>query len=362
VPEAVRGTLAADGVVLRRYEDVEKTLAGWAARETVLADTGALTDALYSVLAGNPAFAVREGADPILLLKAVKNETELACTRQAHLADGAAMVRFQMELERRLAAGETLRETDIDPILHRFRSANEGFWGESFGTIAAYGPNAAMMHYAPKPGADAEIARRGFLLVDSGATYRTGTTDITRTYAVGPLTEAQKTDYTLVLQCHIALAMAVWKAGANGGELDMLARQPLWSRLLDYRSGTGHSVAHVGAVHEGPHSLRPHNAVEFVPGMVITDEPGLYEEGDVGIRVENELECVEAGESEYGRFLRFAPLTWVPIDLTPVLPALLTQPQRDWLNAYHAGVLARLSPLLNAEETAWLAGKCAPLR
>lgn len=356
-----KAELAAAGVTLRGYEGMPAFLAANAAPQTVLADPATLNAALDNALRANPAYTVKELADPIQLLKAVKNETELACTREAHLRDAVAMVRFQIELERRLAAGEALRETDIDPILHRYRSGGEHFITESFGTIAAWGPNAAMMHYAPKAGADAALERRSFLLVDSGATYYDGTTDITRTYAVGPLTEQEKLHYTRVLRCHIDAAMAVWKEGATGGELDMLARQPLWRHLLDYRCGTGHSVSHVGAVHEGPHSLRPHNAVAFVPGMVITDEPGIYEEGAVGIRIENELECVEAGESEYGKFLRFEPLTWVPIDTAPVIPALLTGEETEWLNRYHARVYEKLAPRLSEEECAWLREKCAPV-
>lgn len=359
-PEAA-AALAEAGVSLRGYGEMPAFLVANTRPETVLADPATLNAALANALAHNPAYTVKELADPIQMLKAVKNDTELACTREAHLRDAVAMVRFQKELEERLAAGEALRETDIDPILHKYRSADTLFLTESFGTIAAYGPNAAMMHYAPKAGADAAIQRKGFLLVDSGATYYDGTTDITRTYAVGPLTEQEKTWYTQVLRCHMDLAMAVWKAGATGSDLDMLARQPLWRHLLDYRCGTGHSVSHVGAVHEGPHSLRPHNAVAFVPGMVITDEPGIYEEGQVGIRIENELVCCEAGESAYGRFLRFEPLTWVPIDTTAVLPALLTAEERDWLNDYHAAVYEKLAPRLTGQERAWLQAKCAPL-
>lgn len=356
-----KAALADAGVTLRGYAEMPAFLAANTAPQTVLADPATLNAALDNALRANPAYTVKELADPIQLLKAVKNETELACTREAHLRDAVAMVRFQIELERRLAAGETLRETDIDPILHKYRSGSENFITESFGTIAAWGPNAAMMHYAPKAGADAALERRGFLLVDSGATYYDGTTDITRTYAVGPLTEQEKLHYTRVLRCHIDAAMAVWKEGATGGELDMLARQPLWRHLLDYRCGTGHSVSHVGAVHEGPHSLRPHNAVAFVPGMVITDEPGIYEEGSVGIRIENELECVEAGESEYGKFLRFEPLTWVPIDTAPVIPGLLTGEETAWLNNYHAQVYEKLAPRLSGAERAWLRQKCAPV-
>ncbi len=330
-------------------------------REIVLADPSGLTAAQYNLLAAQPGFTLAEKADPILLLKAVKNETELACTREAHLRDAVCMVRFQRWLETRLASGAPVREYDCCETLYALRSADPAFVCLSFAPIAAWGPNAAMMHYMPQKDADGPIERHGFLLVDSGTTCRDGTTDITRTYTVGPLTDAEREHYTRVLKCHIDMAAAVWKAGATGGELDMLARQPLWKHLLDYRCGTGHGVAHVGSVHEGPQSLRPHNAAVFCPGMVITDEPGLYEGGAFGIRIENELECRDAGDSEYGHFLCFAPLTWVPIDTTPVCPALLDAAELAWLNAYHRQVYEKLSPSLNAEERAWLAAKCAPL-
>ena len=361
VPAEVVTELGRCGVTLRGYGDMPAFLEANTEKQTVLVDPASLNAALYNAVRGNDAYTVVEGADPIVMLKAVKNETELEVSRQAHLEDGAAMVRFQMELEERLAAGEKLRETDIDPILHKYRSANEKFITESFGTIAAYGSNAAMMHYAPRVGADAEIGGHGFLLVDSGATYYHGTTDITRTYPVGALTGEEKLSYTHVLRCHIDMAMAVWKEGATGGELDMLARQPLWHHMLDYRCGTGHSVSHVGAVHEGPHSLRPHNAVVFEPGMVITDEPGIYEEGNLGIRIENELVCVEAGESEYGRFLRFEPLMYVPIELSCALTDMLSREEKEWINSYHALVLAKLRPLLTVKEAQWLSRKCAAI-
>ncbi len=353
--------LNAAGVQVDRYDGMPAYLAAGTTAQTVLADPASLNAALDNALRGNPAYTVVEAADPIALMKAVKNETELTCTRAAHLVDGAAMVRFQMEMEQRLAAGETLRETDIDTILHKYRGSAEKFITESFPTIAAWGSNAAMMHYAPQVGADAQIETNSYLLVDSGATYYDGTTDITRTFAVGQLTEEEKLAYTRVLRCHIDIAMAVWREGATGGELDMLARQPLWRHMLDYRCGTGHGVSHVGAVHEGPQSLRPHNGIVFVPGMVITDEPGIYEEGHMGIRIENELVCVEAGESEYGKFLRFEPLTFVPIDTSCVLVDELTREERQWLNDYHAQVLAKLRPLLNEGEIAWLAAKCAAI-
>ena len=353
--------LVSCGVELRGYTQMPAFLAENKEKQTVLADPSSLNAALYNALCQNPAYEIREGQDPIVMLKAVKNEVELEVSRKAHIRDAAAMVRFQMELEERLAKGEKLHETDIDTILHKYRSAGENFLVESFPTIAAYGPNAAMMHYAPRKGADAEISGRGFLLVDSGATYYDGTTDITRTYPVGPLTEDEKLAYTRVLRCHIDMAMAVWKEGATGGELDMLARQPLWHYMLDYRCGTGHSVSHVGAVHEGPHSLRPHNGVVFVPGMVITDEPGIYDEGNLGIRIENELVCVEAGESEYGRYLKFEPLMLVPIATDCVLTQQLSQEEKQWLNWYHGQVLTKLSPVLTEKENAWLKAKCAEI-
>ena len=361
VSEDAAAQLAQAGVTLAAYDGMPAYLAANTTAQTVLADPATLNAALDNALRGNAAYTVVEAADPIAMMKAVKNETELACTRAAHLVDGAAMCRFWIEMENRRAAGEVLQETDIDDILHKYRGSAEKFIVESFPTISAWGPNAAMMHYAPQKGADAAIGTNGYLLVDSGATYYDGTTDITRTFAFGNLTEDEKRDYTRVLRCHIDVAMAVWREGATGGELDMLARQPLWRHMLDYRCGTGHGVSHVGAVHEGPQSLRPHNNVVFVPGMVITDEPGIYTEGHLGVRIENEMICTEAGESEYGKFLRFEMLTFVPIDTSCVLVDELTREERAWLNDYHAQVLAKLRPLLNENETAWLANKCAAI-
>lgn len=351
-------TLKEAGVSIQGYHTITTFLSEAKKPQTILIDPGTLNAALDNALHSNDLYTIVEGTDLVNALKAVKNETELACTRQAHLYDGAAMVRFQMELERRLSAGEKLRETDIDAILHKYRSANPGFLTESFPTIAAYGKNAANMHYEAKPGADAEIQPKGYLLVDSGATYYTGTTDITRTYVMGELTEEEKLSYTRTLRCHIDVAMAVWKEGATGGELDMIARQPLWRHMLDYRCGTGHGVAHVGIVHEKSGQLRPHNSTVFLPGMIVTDEPGVYEEGKAGIRIENELICTKAGTTEYGSFLAFEPLTFVPIELSCVLTEELTREEKQWINAYHAQVLEKLQPLLNDQETEWLRNKC----
>lgn len=361
VPADVSADFKVEGVEIKPYSDVTAYVAAISEKTAVLVDPASVNAALYNAVCANPNCTVVEKKDPIQLLKAVKNGCELSNTKEAHLVDAVAMVRFQMELEKRLANGEALRETDIDVILHKYRSSAERFIEESFGTIAAYGANAAMMHYAPVAGSDAAIEPHGFLLVDCGGTYYDGTTDITRTYTVGPMTELEKEMYTLTLKSHIDIAKAVWREGMKGGQLDMIARQPFWSKMLDYRCGTGHSVSHVGAVHEGPHSLRYTNEVEFVPGMIITDEPGYYEEGVVGIRIENELVCVEAGESEYGRFLKFDPITFVPINTQPVIIGMLDSSELAWLNEYHSAVYEKLSPRLNEAECEWLRAACAAI-
>ena len=226
---------------------------------------------------------------------------------------------------------------------------------------AAYGGNAAMMHYHATPEDHAVLQRKGFLLVDSGATYMDGTTDITRTYPLGELTEDERLFYTWTLQCHIDIAKAVWLNYCDGHMLDTIAREPLWRHLINYRCGTGHSVSFVGNVHEGPHALNGRNTVVFQPGMIVTDEPGVYEGGQVGIRIENELMCVHKADNQYGTFLGFEPITFVPIATSPVVPGVLTRDELDWLNAYHREVFTKLAPRLTEEERDWLAKKCAAI-
>ena len=243
----------------------------------------------------------------------------------------------------------------------RLYAAQDKFIVESFGTIAAYGGNAAMMHYHATEEDHAKLERKGFLLVDSGATYLDGTTDITRTYPLGELTEDEKLFYTWTLQCHIDIAKAVWLNYCDGHMLDTIAREPLWQHLINYRCGTGHSVSFVGNVHEGPHALNGRNTTVFQPGMIVTDEPGVYEAGQVGIRIENELECYHKADNQYGTFLAFRPLTFVPIATSPVVPGVLNRDELDWLNAYHREVFEKLAPRLNEEERDWLAKKCAAI-
>ena len=359
--DEAKAELAAAGVRLAGYDEVLPFLAAYSAKQTVLADPDSVNYAVFSALEDNPALTVKALADPLLPMKGVKNPTELAHTRECHIRDGVAMVRFQKELEERLAAGEALTELTVDEILHKYRSAQDKFLTESFGTIAAYGPNAAMMHYHATEESHAALERRGFLLVDCGGTYMDGTTDITRTYPLGPLTEEERLCYTWTLQSHIDMARAVWLDYCTGQMLDTIAREPLWLHLLNYRCGTGHSVSFVGNVHEGPHALRPVNQVRFEPGMVVTDEPGVYEGGRLGIRIENELECREKETNQYGRFLCFEPLTYVPIATGPIVPGVLSREQLDWLNAYHRAVYEKLAPRLTDGEREWLAAKCAAI-
>ena len=359
-PEA-KAELEANGVTLADYDSILDAMAAETEPQTVLAESATVNYAVYQVLENNPALTVKDAADPLLAMKGVKNEVELAHLRECHLRDAVAMVRFQIELENRLASGETLTELTVDEILHKYRSANDKFLVESFGTIAAYGGNAAMMHYHATPEDHAVLQRKGFLLVDSGATYMDGTTDITRTYPLGELTEDERLFYTWTLQCHIDIAKAVWLDYCDCHMLDTIAREPLWRHLINYRCGTGHSVSFVGNVHEGPHALNGRNTTLMRPGMIVTDEPGVYEAGEVGIRIENEIECYHKADNQYGTFLAFRPLTFVPIATSPIVPGVLDKEQVAWLNDYHRKVFEQLAPRLTEDERAWLAEKCAAI-
>ena len=351
-------TLAASGVTVEDYTALTAAVRALPAGEVFLVDPKTTNYDLACALKEHRTVA---GADPILALKGVKNAVELQNIRECHIRDGVAVCRFQMDLEQALAEGKVLHETDIAAMLQRRRAEMPGYFEDSFGTIAAYGPNAAMMHYQAGEGSDSVIQPRGLLLVDNGGQYDCGTTDITRTYPVGPLTDNERRYYTWTLQCHIDMARAVFLDYCTGGTLDSFARGPLWSHKINYRCGTGHGVGFISSVHEGPQRLGPNNDTVFRPGMTVTDEPGVYETDEVGIRIENELECVEAGENQYGRWLRFEPLTLVPIATGPVLVDELSREQMDWLNAYHARVYEMLSPRMTEPERAWLKEKTAPI-
>lgn len=351
-------TLAASGVTVRGYNDLVDAVHALPADEVFLVDEKATNYDLYTALTAHKTVA---GADPIFALKGIKNPTELENIRECHVRDGVAVVRFQMDLEKAIANGDTLYETDIETMLQKRRAEMPGYFEDSFSTIAAYGTNAAMMHYHAEGDVNSKIEPKGFLLVDNGGQYDCGTTDITRTYTVGPLTDNERRYYTYVLQSHIDMARAVFLDYCTGFALDTFARGPVWAHQINYRCGTGHGVGFISGVHEGPQSLRPNNPIIFKPGMTITDEPGIYETDEVGIRIENELECIDLGDNQYGHWLGFAPLTLVPIDTTPVLVDELSRDQITWLNNYHAHVYEMLSPRLTEDEKVWLKNKCAPI-
>lgn len=361
LPAEAAAALERQGVRVTDYGHLLGSLTGYHHDRTVLVDMAGTNEAIRAALAANPVFTLVEGEDPIQALKGVKNPVEIENLKRAHVKDGVAMVKFQIWLEEQLAAGAAVTEVDVDEKLQALRAAQPLNLGVSFDTIAAYGANAAMMHYHATPDACSTLAPRGFLLVDCGGQYLDGTTDITRTYALGELADNERTFYTYVLKSHIDLAKLQFLSGCTGGNLDVIARAPVWAHGIDYRCGTGHGVGFVGGVHEGPQNLRINNQVVFKPGMTITDEPGIYEEGEVGIRIENELLCCERAKNQYGQFLGFEPITYCPIDLTPVRPELLDAEEKEWLNGYHQMVRELLTPHLTAPEAAWLAEKTRPL-
>lgn len=362
VSDALSAALKAEGVTCFGYDEIQTAMETEAVKGNILLDPESVNYTFFTAVKENPWTTVIEGTDPIIPLKALKNDVERACSVDAHIRDGVAMVRFQKKMEERLAAGDTLTEWDISLMIHEERAKIDKYLSESFTSIAAYGPNAAMMHYAPSPETAATLKKEGFLLLDSGGQYEDGTTDITRTYAMtDQLDYFSRRYYTLVLLCHIRMAKGVFLAGNTGGNVDILARETLWREGLDYRCGTGHGVAFVGTVHEGPQNLRGNNTVVLEPTMNITIEPGIYENQVLGIRIENEYFVEEKFKTEYGQFLGFETFTVCPIDTTPILVGMMQQEEIDWLNAYHKEVYQKLEPLLNEDEKGWLTKKCAPI-
>ena len=302
-----------------------------------------------------------EAESPVKRMKSIKNEREQAGFRSAMLRDGIAMVKFLKWLQPAVEAGGQT-EMSVDEKLTALRAEQPLFKGLSFDTIAAYEEHGAIVHYEATPETDAPLQSKGLLLIDSGAQYLDGTTDITRTIALGALTEEQRRVYTLVLKGHLRLQMLHFPDGASGTQLDAIARQPLWQAGLNYLHGTGHGVGSYLNVHEGPHQIRMEwKPAPLVAGMTVTDEPGIYLAGRFGVRIENTLLVVPDQETECGRFLQFEPLTLCPIDKRPIVPELLTDEERQWLDDYHAMVYERLSPHLDASECAWLRQATQPL-
>lgn len=308
-----------------------------------------------------------EMPDPIVAMKAVKNEAELAATRQAHLKDAVAVTEFMYWLKH---LPEDAQETEVSAAeyLQNRRKAQEGYFEDSFSTISAYRENAAMMHY--HPGAvNVPLKKEGMLLVDSGGQYMDGTTDITRTFVLGPITEEERKWFTKALRGHIRLEQAKFLQGCRGLNLDILARGPMWDEEIDYQCGTGHGVGHVSNVHEAPNGFRwrivpeRNDSCVLEPGMITSDEPGVYMEGKFGIRHENEILVKKAGKNRYGQFLEFEPLTFVPFDRDGLDPALMTDDEIRWLDDYHRQVLEKVGPRLQDEAIrTWLQDVTRPLQ
>ena len=298
---------------------------------------------------------------PVTFLKAIKNETEIAGFHKAMKRDGVAMVRFLKWLKETVRTSQET-EMSIDQKLYELRAEQDEFQGISFDTIAGYQEHGAIVHYEATPETSSQLKAEGLLLLDSAAQYLDGTTHITRTIALGPVTEEQKKDYTLVLKGFIALSTAEFPHGTCGTQLDILARQYMWKDGINYGHGTGHGVGHFLNVHEGPHQIR----MNYVPaplllGMTITNEPGIYKAGKYGIRTENTMLVVPSRETEFGVFYKFEPLTLCPIDQEAILPEMLTTEEKAWLNQYHKNVYEALSPMLSETEKQWLRNATLPL-
>lgn len=309
---------------------------------------------------------VLEGENPSLMLKAVKNEIELKNTREAHLKDAVAVTKFMYWLKTNIGKME-ISEISASDYLEERRKEQEHYLDLSFDTISAYGPHGAMMHYSATKESNAVLKPEGFLLVDSGGHYLEGTTDITRTFALGALTDEEKQHFTAVCRSNMNLANAKFLYGCCGINLDILARGPLWDLGIDYRCGTGHGVGHILNVHEGPNGFRwkivpeRNDSGKLEEGMITTDEPGVYIEGKYGIRTENELICVKDEKNEYGQFMRFENITYVPIDLDAILPEEMSAKERRELNEYHQMVYEKVSPYLTDEEREWLKTYTRPI-
>ena len=294
-------------------------------------------------------------------LKSIKNAAEIAGFRRAMIRDGVAMVKFLHWLKPAVEAGGQT-ELSIDRKLTALRAEQDLYRGFSFDTIAAYGQHGAIVHYEATPESDVKLEPKGFLLLDSGTQYQDGTTDITRTIALGPLTDEERLDYTLVLKGHIRLALTRFPDGISGTQIDALARYAMWQHGINYGHGTGHGVGSYLCAHEGPHQIRhTWKPAPLHAGMTVTNEPGIYRQSKHGVRIENTMLIVEDGETEFGKFLRLEPLTLCPIDLTPVLWNMMTAEEVAYINAYHEKVYEELSPLLTEEERLWLKVQCVAM-
>lgn len=353
--DAVKEMAAECGITIRPYEDVYAYAATIPENSTVLLDkrkvnyriTNALSETVHIVSKANPS----------QLMKSIKNEIELENTRKAHLLDGIAVTKFMYWLKKNVGK-IPMDEVSVSDYLQSLREQMEGYRDISFDTIAGYNANAAMMHYKAEPDTAAKLEPQGMLLVDSGGHYDTGTTDITRTFVLGPISDIQKKHFTMVVKSNLNLANVKFLYGCNGISLDVICREPIWKENLDYQCGTGHGVGYLLNVHEGPNSFRwqyrPGFDNQFEAGMITTDEPGIYLQDQYGIRTENELICVKGEKNQYGQFMGFENITYVPIDLDGIDKQHLNAEDVKQLNDYHKMVYEKISPYMTPEENEWL--------
>ena len=332
-------------------------------KEKILIDSGSLNYETGKAIVD--AFGqdnIVEGSSPVELAKAVKNDVEIEGFRKAYVQDGIVQTRFFKWLEEQVASGARITESDASDKLHELRAAMPDFLDESFETISAYGKNAALPHYSTVRGKDAVLEPHGLYLNDSGAHYAYGTTDITRTVPLGPLTDLEREDYTLDMMAMIDLAMAVFPEGTPGCRIDAIARRPLWNAMRNFGHGTGHGVGNVLSVHEGPQSIRQNLKDQpLLPGMITSDEPGIYREGYHGIRHENMILCESKGENEFGRWLGFETLTRTYLDAAPLVLRLMDRHEIEWLNNFNRCVFDEIGPYLTDAERTWLEGKTKPV-
>lgn len=364
VPADLRRELEGAGVTLCPYEGIYDYMAAIQAGEKVMMDA---STANYRLCTSLPAGVIlRDQANPSARMKAMKNETEQEATRRAHLKDAVVMCKFLYWLKHNIGR-LPMTEISVSDYLASLAAQQPGFLDLSFGTICGYGPHGAIIHYGATPETDVPLRPEGLLLVDSGRHYLEGTTDITRTIALGPVTEEMKADYTRVARANLNLLYARFLYGCSGMNLDILAREPFWEVGQDFKHGTGHGVGHVLNVHEGPNGFRwrrsPDRSEHAVleEGMITSDEPGIYLEGKYGVRLENEILCRKGEKNEFGQFMYFENLTLVPFDLEVIDPGQMDESERRRLNEFHREIYEKVSPLLTEEEAAWLKEATRPI-
>lgn len=358
--------LKMDGVDIEDYDAVFFALSDFGSDETsgvIFVDPSTLNSNIHKCICDSfPRESIVFGMSPVIKEKSIKSPSEIMNFRQAYLEDGVAMTRFLHWLETEVASGREVTEWDASERLTAFRAEIPGYRGNSFENISGYGPNGALPHYSTPSEGSAVIRPHGLYLVDSGGQYLTGTTDITRTIPMGECTDLEKEDYTLVLRGMIELSRCVFPRGTTGCHLDAFARMPLWRAKRNFGHGTGHGIGYYLCVHEGPQEFRQNfNQYAILPGMVMTDEPGLYREGMHGVRHENTLLCREAGMNAFGDWLEFETITCCYIDTSAVVKELLGVEATAWLNTYNDKVYRTLAPLLPDETAAWLRGKTMPI-